>query len=161
MSIAFELNGEACRFEGDPLIPLLDVLRRRQFLTGTKSVCREGFCGACIVHVDGEPVVSCLLPIGLLDGRAVVTIEGASITDHNVRRLQQAFERLDAVQCGMCFPGMAMSLSTFIAESPGADRQAVKRAMVGNICRCTGYERIVDAVMDCLAADEGKGDAGA
>jgi aerobic carbon-monoxide dehydrogenase small subunit len=160
MSVSFDLNGEDCCFDGDPLTPLLDVLRRRQFLTGTKSVCREGFCGACIVHVDGEPVVSCLLPVGLLEGSAVATIEGASLSDRNVRRLQLAFERLDAVQCGMCFPGMVMSLSKFIAESPDADRQAVKRAMVGNICRCTGYERIVDAVMECIA-DEGKGDAGA
>jgi aerobic carbon-monoxide dehydrogenase small subunit len=161
MRTTFDLNGEACHFDGDPLTPLIDVLRHHRFLTGTKSVCGEGFCGACIVHIDGEPVPACLRPVGLLDGCAIVTIEGASISDPDVRRLQRALEKVDAVQCGMCFPGMVMSLSAFLREMPDADRPAVKHAMVGNICRCTGYERIVDAVMDCLAADTPTGDADA
>lgn len=159
MSTTFQLNGETCRFDGDPMTPLIDLLRCQRFMTGTKAVCREGFCGACTVHVEGEPVLACLRPVGLLEGLSVMTIEGASRYDAEAQLLQAAFERVDAVQCGMCFPGMVMSLSKFLRETPRADRNAVKHAMVGNICRCTGYERIVDAVMECLAEAHSAGGA--
>lgn len=150
MSVAFQLNGETCRYGGDPLTPLVDVLREERFLTGAKAVCREGFCGACTVHLDGEAHVSCLVPVGLLEGRAVTTIEGLNRRANELHPLQKAFEAADVVQCGMCFPGMVMSLSGLLRDQPDADRAAVKAAMTGNICRCTGYERIVDAVLACL-----------
>ncbi|MCD2172561.1 (2Fe-2S)-binding protein [Rhizobium sp. C4] len=150
MTVTFQLNGERCRFHDDPMTPLLDVLRREQFLTGAKGVCREGFCGASTVHVDGEPVMSCLKPIGLVSGCSVTTIEGLSSGDQALDPLQAAFEAADVVQCGMCFPGMVMSLSAFVRDNPHATRPQIKAAMSGNICRCTGYERIIDAVADHL-----------
>lgn len=150
MRVSFTLNGEPWDFHGDPLTPLVDLLRREPALTGTKAVCREGFCGACTVQVDGQPVMSCLKPVGLLAGCEVTTIEGLSRGEVPLHPLQAAFQAADAVQCGMCFPGMVMSLSALLRDDPGADRAAVKAAMTGNICRCTGYERIVEAVMTCL-----------
>jgi aerobic carbon-monoxide dehydrogenase small subunit len=132
------------------MTPLLDVLRREQFLTGAKAVCREGFCGACTVHVDGEPVMSCLKPVGLLSGCTVITIEGLSSGDQALHPLQAAFEAADAVQCGMCFPGMVMTLSAFVRDNRDATRAEIRAAMVGNVCRCTGYERIIDTVADHL-----------
>ncbi|RWO87474.1 (2Fe-2S)-binding protein [Mesorhizobium sp.] len=150
MTVIFQLNGEDCRFDGDPMTPLVDILRQERFLTGTKAVCREGFCGACTVHVDDEAVPSCLKPIGLVQGCAVTTIEGLSSGNQALHPLQANFEAADAVQCGMCFPGMVMSLWAFVRDNPHASRPEIKAAMVGNICRCTGYERIVDAVADWL-----------
>jgi carbon-monoxide dehydrogenase small subunit len=156
MSVTLCINGSTCRFNGDPMTPLVDVLRGERFLTGTKAVCREGFCGACTVDVDGEAVMSCLRPVGLLDGASVTSIEAMARGDGPLHPLQVAFEAADAVQCGMCFPGMVMSLSPFLRDNPDASRADVKAAMVGNICRCTGYERIVDAVMAFLGAQVGE-----
>lgn len=153
MSVTFRLNGETCHFQGDPLTPLIDVLRSKSFLTGAKAVCREGFCGACTVHVDGEPQMACLKPVGLVEGSAITTIEGLSNGREPLHPLQAAFAAADVVQCGMCFPGMVMSLSAFVRDNPQADRPAIKAAMTGNICRCTGYERIIDAVLDHLSQD--------
>ena len=155
MTVTLRINGSACRFHGDPMTPLVDVLRRERFLTGTKAVCREGFCGACTVDVDGHAVMSCLRPIGLLDGATVTSIEAMATGDGPLHLLQAAFETADVVQCGMCFPGMVMSLSPFLRDNPEASRADVKAAMVGNICRCTGYERIIDAVMDFLGRQTG------
>ncbi|MBB4002108.1 MAG: (2Fe-2S)-binding protein [Aurantimonas endophytica] len=150
MSVTFRLNGQTCRFHDDPMTPLIDVLRQEYFLTGTKAVCREGFCGACTVHVDGEPQMACLKPVGLIAGCDVTTIEGLGSGREPLHPLQAAFADADVVQCGMCFPGMVMSLSAFVRDNPDADRPAIKAAMTGNICRCTGYERIIDAVVDLL-----------
>lgn len=151
MSVTFRLNGRNCRFAGDPMTPLIDVLRRGNFLTGAKAVCREGFCGACTIHVDGQPQMACLKPVGLVEGREISTIEGLGGGHEPLHPLQAAFLDADVVQCGMCFPGMVMSLSAFVRDRPDADRSAIKAAMSGNICRCTGYERIVDAVLEHLA----------
>jgi len=146
MSIRINVNDDERDFDGEKLTPLLDVLRDSFFLTGTKNVCREGFCGACMVHVDGVPMVSCLIPVGLVENRRIVTIEGLG-RDGRLSPLQQALEDLDAVQCGMCFPGMIMSLTAFLEKNSTATRQDVKRSLSGNICRCTGYERIIDAAL--------------
>ncbi|MFB2550502.1 (2Fe-2S)-binding protein [Ensifer soli] len=151
MTVTFTLNGGTCRFHGDPMTPLVDLLRNERYLTGTKAVCREGFCGACTVEVDGAAVMSCLKPVGLLAGSSVTTIEALATGEAAMHPLQAAFAEADVVQCGMCFPGMVMSLSAFLRDTPAPDREAVKAAMVGNICRCTGYERIVDAVMAFVA----------
>ena len=146
MDIQLTINGDDSHFDIDPRTPLLDVLRDRLRLTGAKPVCREGFCGACTVWVDGEAVPSCLQPVGLVAGRRVTTIEGVSHVD-TPNPVQQALLDHDAVQCGMCFPGMVMTLTAFLKDNPAPGREDVKAALVGNVCRCTGYERIIDAVM--------------
>ncbi|OJY60909.1 MULTISPECIES: (2Fe-2S)-binding protein [unclassified Rhizobium] len=153
MSILINVNGEERVFDGEVVTPLLDVLRNTLFLTGAKDVCREGFCGACMVHVDGVAMASCLIPIGLARDKRIVTIEGLGRDDH-LSPLQQALEDLDAVQCGMCFPGMVMSLTKFLEEKPAATRNEIKRSLTGNVCRCTGYERIIDAAL-ALCQEQG------
>jgi carbon-monoxide dehydrogenase small subunit len=155
MPILINVNDEERVFDGGPVTPLLDVLRDGFFLTGAKDVCREGFCGACMVHVDGVPMVSCLMPVGLVENRRVVTIEGLP-RDGDLSPLQRVLEDLDAVQCGMCFPGMVMSLTTLLEENPAATRDEIKCGLVGNVCRCTGYERIVDAAL-ALCNENGAG----
>lgn len=146
-----QVNGEERHSASDPLTPLVDVLRDELFLTGAKAVCREGFCGACTVMLDGRPVVSCLMPLGLAAGCDVRTVESLA-PDDVLSPLQRALEQHDAVQCGMCFPGMVISLTAFLASHPNPNRNDVKAALSGNICRCTGYERIVDAAMSTLQA---------
>jgi carbon-monoxide dehydrogenase small subunit len=153
MSLQLNVNGEDRIFHGDLMAPLLDVLRDTFFLTGAKDVCREGFCGACTVHIDGVPTMSCLRPVALLQGCEIVTIEGLGL-EGDLTALQQAFEDHDVVQCGMCFPGMLMSLTEFLDRRPAASREEIKEALVGNICRCTGYERIIDAAMSLRPALE-------
>jgi len=147
MSVTLTVNGEERTYSGDPRAPLLDVLRDHLRLTGAKAVCREGFCGACTVHVDGEPMVSCLIPVGSLAGRAVTTIEGISGGGAQLNAVQRALLEHDVVQCGMCFPGMVMTISACLDRNPAPDREALKAELSGNLCRCTGYERILDAVL--------------
>ena len=154
MTIELTINGEAHSLDVDPRMSLLDCLRDDFRLTGAKAVCREGFCGACMVLVDGEAVPSCLRPMGLMQGRSVVSIEGLSPFDVP-NPVQQAFIDHDVVQCGMCFPGMVTTLTAFLASYPAPTREAVKQALVGNVCRCTGYERIIDAVMSLNQRPEG------
>jgi carbon-monoxide dehydrogenase small subunit len=146
MSIDLTLNDEPTSFTGDPRMALLDYLRDGCGLTGTKAVCREGFCGACTVHVDGQPVPSCLRPMGLLTGAKVVTVEGMAPFG-SLNPVQKAFIAHDVVQCGMCFPGMVMTLTHYLGTTNAPTRDGVKAAMVGNICRCTGYEQIIEAVL--------------
>ena len=151
MPLSLKTNGEERPTPSDPLTPLVDVLRDEFFLTGAKSVCREGFCGACMVLLNGRPVASCLIPIGLAEGCEITTVEGLS-REGALSPLQQAMEDADAVQCGMCFPGMLMTLTDFLARTRAPTREDVKEALVGNVCRCTGYERIVDAALSAAQA---------
>jgi len=146
MPLSLTINGEAFVTDRDPMTPLIDILREDLALTGAKAVCREGFCGACLTLIDGEPVASCLIPAALAAGRPILTIEGVSRPDEPTP-LQKAFEAHDVVQCGMCFPGMVLTLTSLIAANPNPTREDVKHGLVGNICRCTGYERIIDAVL--------------
>jgi len=146
MTVELTINGEANALDIDPRTPLIDVLRDRCRLTGAKSVCREGFCGACSVIIDGEAVPSCLRPVGMLAGSEIVTIEGVAPFE-TPNPLQQAFLDHDVVQCGMCFPGMVVTLTTFLETNANPTRGEIKAALTGNVCRCTGYERIIDAVM--------------
>lgn len=146
MPIEMTVNGEARWSARDPLTSLVDVLRDEFHLTGAKPVCREGFCGACTVLMNGEPTVSCLTPVAMAGGCDVVTIEGIS-SGGGLTDLQAQLEQNDAVQCGMCFPGMVMTLSHFLAHTPQPSRDEVRAALTGNICRCTGYERIIKAAL--------------
>jgi aerobic carbon-monoxide dehydrogenase small subunit len=144
--IGFELNGRPRTVDAAPLTPLATVLREGLNLTGTKVACEEGFCGACTVLVDDAPAASCLMPIAHVEGRSVRTVESLAAGDE-LSPLQQAMKAADAVQCGMCFPGVLMSLTALLERDPDPDDAAVRTALVGNICRCTGYERIVEAAL--------------
>jgi carbon-monoxide dehydrogenase small subunit len=146
MDLTLNVNGEDRLSRAHPMTPLIDVLRDEFFLTGAKVVCREGFCGACTVHLGGLPVVSCLVPLGTVEGREVLTVESLA-TAGEPSPLQQIMEEHDVVQCGMCFPGILMVLTSFFQDNPRAERDEIKAALVGNICRCTGYERLVDAAV--------------
>lgn len=146
MRISFTLNGEPATVDVDPARPLLDVLRVDLGMTGTKQGCdHEGECGACTVLLGGNAVRSCLTPVAKVAGRDVVTIEGLS-PDGGLHPLQQAFVELGAVQCGYCTPGMLLAAKALVDREPAPSRQQIQEALAGNLCRCTGYQRIVDAV---------------
>ena len=153
MSMRLKINGEDRASNSDPLSPLVDILRDEFFLTGAKPVCREGFCGACMVLLDGRPAASCLIPAGLSAGREVRTVEGLA-PDGNLSLLQRALEQHDVVQCGMCFPGMLIALTSYFEQAQNPNRDDMKIALVGNVCRCTGYERILDAALSLVERAE-------
>jgi len=134
---------------------LLDVLRRRLRLAGTKRGCEVGECGACTVILDGEAVNACLVPAFQADGREVITVEGLA-RDGELHPLQRRFLELGAVQCGFCTPGMLMSAWALLRRNPDPTREDVARAVAGNLCRCTGYQMIVDAVV--AAAGDARAD---
>ena len=152
MSIRFRLNGEQAAAEVTPALPAANLLRERFEMTGTKPGCGEGECGACTILLDGEAVNSCLLPAALLDGREVVTIEGLQKADGGLHPVQQAFVEVGAVQCGFCTPGMIMRTVAFLREHPDPDDIQIARSIEGNLCRCTGYVKIVDAIKRAAAA---------
>src|SRR5437879_4635530 len=143
--IAFELNGEPVEVAFAPHKTLLEVLREDLALTGTKHGCELGECGTCTVLVDGQPVLSCLaLPLET-EGRRITTIEGLA-DGARLHPLQQAFAELGAAQCGYCTPGILLTAAALLSERPSPTRQEVKEALAGNLCRCTGYTKILDAV---------------
>jgi len=125
---------------------LLHALRDHLGLMGTKNGCEAGECGACTVLLDGEPVNSCLVLVVELDGREITTIEGLS-NNGKLTPLQQAFADLNAVQCGYCTPGMLMASTALLNRNPRPTEVDIQKALVGNLCRCTGYQRIIDAVI--------------
>jgi aerobic-type carbon monoxide dehydrogenase small subunit (CoxS/CutS family) len=135
------VNGAEKEIVAHPMKRLLDVLRDECGLTGTKEGCGEGECGACTVLVDGEAVVSCLVPVAQVEAAEITTIEGLE----GEHRLQQAFVKHGAAQCGICTPGMIMAALNLPA---GASLEQIRQALAGNICRCTGYEAIYRAIMD-------------
>ncbi len=156
MKLEFILNDRPATVEVEPRELLLDVLREKLLLTGTKRGCGEGECGACTVLLDGQPVDSCLLPALKVQGRRVTTIEG--ITPAEVLSpLQQAFLDAGAIQCGFCTPAMILTSHALLAKNPDPTAEEIKTALSGNICRCTGYVQIVEAVQ--LAARRGAGRA--
>lgn len=132
---------------------LIDVLRKKLGLTGTKEGCGVGECGACTVIVDGKAVNSCLVPAVSIEGRQVVTVEGLK-TDEGLHPLQEAFIRHHAVQCGFCSPGLLMSAKALLDEVPHPGRNEIKNAIAGNLCRCTGYEQVIEAVLDAANRKE-------
>lgn len=153
VAVAFSVNGVAQRLEVGPGETLLRTLRDRLRLTGTKDGCVEGECGACTVLVDGKPVDSCLLATAALEGRRVRTIEGLSGSGV-LTVLQQAFIDHGAVQCGFCTPGFLMTLTALLDENPSPAPSDVKEALAGNICRCTGYRQMIDAVAAVIDGGE-------
>ena len=145
LDIEFTLNGVLTRVSVAPGLSALAMLREELGLTGTKYACGEGECGACTIHVDGESVNSCLMFAADCDGRSVTTIEGLAATDRG-ERLRSAFVEAGAVQCGFCTPGLMMQSSHLLEVHPDADRAAIQLGIEGNLCRCTGYRKIVDAI---------------
>src|SRR5262245_33590181 len=139
----FTLNGRSVAYEGPGARRLLDVLREDLGATGTKEGCGEGECGACSVLVDGEVVDSCLVAVGQVEGRSVLTVEGLSSP------LQQAFIQHGAAQCGICTPGMLLAAHVLLEKARRPDADDVREALAGNLCRCTGYTKIIEAVLSC------------
>jgi len=154
--LTMTLNGESVTVEVEPFELLVDVLRDKLGLTGTKIGCSEGECGACTVIMDGQAVLSCLLPAMKAHGREVVTIEGLS-GDDELHPLQQAFIEQGAVQCGYCTPGMIMSAKALLDENPQPSVEEIEEAVAGNLCRCTGYLQIVEAIEAAIESRSGEG----
>ena len=144
--IVLRVNGADCPMEVAPNQTLLDVLRERLSLTGTKKGCDEGTCGACTVIIDGQPALSCLVLAARCDGKSIETIEGMA-GDGQLHPLQQAAIDEHAVQCGFCTPGWLLSARVLLDNNPDPTREEIKTAIAGNLCRCTGYTKIVDAVL--------------
>ena len=146
----FTLNGEGVSLDVVGSRRLLDVLREELRLTGTKEGCGEGECGACSVLVDGQVVDSCLVPICQVEGRIVRTVEGLSLAARergSLDTLQEAFLDHGAAQCGICTPGMLMAARAYLDAGGAADDGAIREAIAGNLCRCTGYQHIVESVL--------------
>ena len=139
------VNGEEHAVMVEDRDMLLDVLRDRLFLTGTKEGCGTGECGACTVLVDGKPVLACLMLAINAPGKKITTIEGLAV-DGKLSPLQQAFVEYGAVQCGFCSPGMILSATALLSKNPSPTREEIQKALEGNLCRCTGYNKIVEAV---------------
>ncbi len=145
--IRFKLNGRDVRLKVPATMKTLAMLRDRLDLTGTKYACGEGECGACTIQVDGRTVNSCLMYAVDCDGRDVVTIEGLR-TPQGLHPVQQAFVDHGAVQCGFCMPGMIMQAQRLLADNPHLTREEAQRGLEGNLCRCTGYTKVLDAVLE-------------
>lgn len=151
--VALEINGETRQFAVEPAETLLHTLREQLGLTGAKEGCVEGECGACTVLVDGSPVDSCILATATLEGRTVRTIESLSCNGE-LSPLQRAFVDHGAVQCGFCIPGFLMTLTALLELNPTPTESEVKKSLAGNICRCTGYGQMLDAVAAVVADGE-------
>mgnify|MGYP003591859528 CR=1 FL=1 len=147
MSVTLTVNGSLLTLEAPPAARLLDVLRERLGLTGTKEGCGEGECGACTVLLDGVPVNSCLVALGQCAGREVTTVEGLGDAAH-LTPLQEAMVTEGGAQCGICTPGMLLSAEALLRERPRPTEGEIREAIAGNVCRCTGYQRIVNAVTE-------------
>lgn len=154
MEIEFILNDEKVSYTGNPSLRLLDVLREYYKLTSVKCGCKEGECGACAVLLDGKLVNSCCVAIGAVGGSKVLTVEGYKKTER-YKVVEEAFGEFSAVQCGFCTPGMVMATEALLSVNPHPTAEEVRVALSGNLCRCTGYNAIVKAVM--RAAEKGEG----
>ncbi len=144
--ITFTLNGKLTTVTAPPNITLLDLLRDYLHLTGTKKGCEIGECGACMVLLDGEAVNSCMVLAPQVEGKKVVTIEGLAPEPGKLHPIQEAFIETGAVHCGFCTPGMVISAKALLDRNPSPTEQEIKVAISGNLCRCTGYKQIIDAV---------------
>src|ERR1700693_4126181 len=151
MKVTFEVNGGTVDVDVEARTSLADCLRQNLRLTGTHLGCKHGVCGACTVIVDGAAVRSCLMLAVQAEGSTVVTVEGLS-TDDALTPLQIAFRKHHALQCGFCTPGMLTTAHALLTEEPDADADRIRSALSGNLCRCTGYIPIVEAVLEARAA---------
>ena len=147
MRLSCTINGEAREvdgvWEGESL---LYVLRERLALPGSKNACEQGECGSCSVYLDGELVCACLVMAGQAEGREIVTVEGLARTEDELHPIQEAFLQTGAVQCGFCTPGLIVATHDLLAGNPQPSDSEIREALAGNLCRCTGYEKILDAV---------------
>jgi aerobic-type carbon monoxide dehydrogenase small subunit (CoxS/CutS family) len=151
MRVSFELNGEPVAVDVEPRTHLADCLREALRLTGTHLGCEHGVCGACTVIIDGAAVRSCLVLAVQAEGSSVVTVEGLS-TDDALTPLQTAFRKHHALQCGFCTPGMLTTAHALLTAEPDADADRIREVLSGNLCRCTGYIGIIEAVLEARAA---------
>jgi len=152
--IRFKLNGRETELVTDPNQILLWILRNHFGLTGTKFGCGIGFCGACTILVDNEPVRSCMIPVCDIAGKSVVTIEGLE-KDGNLHPVQQAFIDHDALQCGFCTPGMIMTATAFLGKNPSPTHDQIVSGLEENLCRCGAHKRIIEAVEDAAVKIKG------
>jgi len=143
--VRFTVNGELCEIEVAGNRTLLDVIRGELGLTGTKEGCGSGECGACTVLLDGEPVNACLVLALQAGGKEITTIEGLS-KGGVLHPIQEAFISRGAIQCGFCTPGMILSAKALLDRNPGPEEMEIREALTGNLCRCTGYQKIVEAI---------------
>jgi len=150
MEIRFTLNGRTLSLEAPPDRRVVDLLRENLGLTGTKEGCGSGECGACTILVDGEGRLACLMLAAQLEGKEVATIEGLA-DQERLRPLPEAFVRCGAVQCGFCSPGMVLSAAALLVDTPDPSREEIREGLSGNLCRCTGYQKIIDAVEEAAA----------
>jgi aerobic-type carbon monoxide dehydrogenase small subunit (CoxS/CutS family) len=147
----FEVNGKAVEVSVEPRMTLADCLRHVLRLTGTHVGCEHGVCGACTVLLDGEAVRSCLMLAVQAEGRSITTIEGLS-NDEDLTPLQKSFRKHHALQCGFCTPGMLTTAHALLTDEPDADADRIREVLSGNLCRCTGYIGIVEAVLEARVA---------
>lgn len=150
IKISFTLNGQQVSRETRPNKRLVDFLREDCGCLSVKEGCGEGECGACTVILNGEPVTSCLILAGQVEGDEIITLEGLS-QDGELDALQESFMVSGAVQCGFCTPGMILSAKALLAKNPRPSREEIRRALSGNLCRCTGYSKIIKAVEMAIA----------
>jgi len=162
VKIELQVNGEEHELELPPMVRLLDVLRGKLGLTGTKEGCGEGECGSCVVLLDGEPVNACLVAIGQCDGRAVLTVEGLG-SSAELSSLQSCLAEHGGAQCGACTPGILLVAEALLRRERAPSDEQIRQAISGNLCRCTGYERIVRSVQEAakLRSDDSAGEGAA
>lgn len=147
--INFNLNGHDVEVQAMPMERLIDVLREQLRMTGTKEGCGEGECGACTILVDGRAVNSCLIPVVQAEGTEITTVEGIA-KDSRLDPIQEAFIKYGAAQCGICTPGFVVAARSLLDRNPNPSDREVREALSGNLCRCTGYQKIVEAVVKAL-----------
>ncbi len=155
--LSLVVNGSAYKQEVEGRLTLADFLRHQLGLTGTHLGCEHGVCGACTVLVDGLSVRSCLMLAVQADGAEVTTVEGIAPSENELHPLQEAFHDNHGLQCGFCTPGMLTTLLEFLGDNPDPSEQDVREAISGNLCRCTGYQGIVDAALDAAQRMRGQG----
>ncbi len=156
--VSFNLNDREVEVLVKPMTTLQNLLREDLGYTATKSGCKQGGCGSCTVLVDGEPVLSCLLPVEDVAGKDVLTLEGLTPADpdEGLHPIQQAFYDKFAIQCGYCSPGMILVAKALLDRQPQPSRAEIADALSGNYCRCTGYEPIIEAIQDAAARTNGR-----
>jgi carbon-monoxide dehydrogenase small subunit len=152
VAVTLTVNGRSVTRNAGGHMTLLRWLRENADALDPKYACGEGICGACTVLVDGEPVSSCIVLAAQVDGAEITTASGLTAADGSLSGLQESFHRHHAAQCGFCTPGMLMSAAAMLASGSARSREAIRDGLHGNLCRCTGYQQIVDAIEECSAA---------